>query len=240
MSLEYRIQPHRLSSLSLLDDIETHYPNFPLSCDRGSCLLSASCIIVVASFFIAGLLVSRASSASITWELNASRWRPAFSSHLISPSELSVATSKDKRQAGLPLQTSRRGICLDLFPPSQTARLLGTEVEQIKKSIRAFNVADKVTDVRAMREQGINGFNEFIFVYEDTLLNFRVNAAPGLPELDASRIAAGTTAFIVRTTQMDQVASRATPWIGFLCGSIHSRTKVRHRARIMRLSTKRL
>src|SRR5277367_3584576 len=50
-----------------------------------SCLLSVSCIIVVVSFFIAGLLVSRASSASITWELNASRSRPAFSSHLLSP-----------------------------------------------------------------------------------------------------------------------------------------------------------
>jgi len=45
-------------------------------------LWSVSCITVVVSFFIAGLLVSRASSASITWELNASRWRPAFSSHL--------------------------------------------------------------------------------------------------------------------------------------------------------------
>jgi hypothetical protein len=42
---------------------------------------------VVVSFFIAGLLVSRASSASITWELIASRWRPAFSSHLLSPAE---------------------------------------------------------------------------------------------------------------------------------------------------------
>jgi hypothetical protein len=29
-------------------------------------------------------LNSRASSASITWELNTSRWRPAFSSHLVS------------------------------------------------------------------------------------------------------------------------------------------------------------
>jgi hypothetical protein len=49
--------------------------------------LSVSCIIVVVSFFIAGLLVFRASSASITWELNASRWKPAFSSHLLSPVE---------------------------------------------------------------------------------------------------------------------------------------------------------
>jgi hypothetical protein len=32
---------------------------------------------------MAGLLVSCASSASITWELNASRRRPAFSSHLL-------------------------------------------------------------------------------------------------------------------------------------------------------------
>jgi hypothetical protein len=45
---------------------------------------------VVVSFFIAGLLVSRAISASITWELNASRWRPAFSSHLLSPTEISA------------------------------------------------------------------------------------------------------------------------------------------------------
>jgi hypothetical protein len=31
-----------------------------------------------------GLLISCASSASIIWELNASRWRPAFSSQLLS------------------------------------------------------------------------------------------------------------------------------------------------------------
>jgi hypothetical protein len=38
----------------------------------------------VLGFFIAGLLIlSCALSASITWELNASRWRPAFSSHLL-------------------------------------------------------------------------------------------------------------------------------------------------------------
>ena len=35
-------------------------------------------------FLIAGLLVSCAPSASITWELNASRRRPASSSHLFS------------------------------------------------------------------------------------------------------------------------------------------------------------
>ena len=39
----------------------------------------------VLGFLIAGLLVSCASSASITWELNASRRRPAFSSHLLAP-----------------------------------------------------------------------------------------------------------------------------------------------------------
>jgi hypothetical protein len=57
-------------------------------------LLSVCCIVVGVSFFIAGLLVSRASSASITWELNASRWRPAFSSHLISIVEWQAKKAK--------------------------------------------------------------------------------------------------------------------------------------------------
>jgi hypothetical protein len=38
---------------------------------------------MVLVFFIAGLLISSASSASITWELTASRRRPDFSSHLL-------------------------------------------------------------------------------------------------------------------------------------------------------------
>jgi hypothetical protein len=38
----------------------------------------------VLTFFVAGLLISCASSTSITWERIASRPRPAFSSHLIS------------------------------------------------------------------------------------------------------------------------------------------------------------
>jgi hypothetical protein len=47
--------------------------------------IEESCLLTVAvlGFFIAGLLVSCASSASIPWELNASRQRPAFSSHLL-------------------------------------------------------------------------------------------------------------------------------------------------------------
>ena len=44
----------------------------------------------VLGFLIAGLLVSCASSASITWELNACRRRRAFSSHLKSPVEISL------------------------------------------------------------------------------------------------------------------------------------------------------
>ena len=64
-------------------------------------------------------------------------------------------------------------------------------------------MADNVTDIGALREQGINGFNEFIFVCEDTLLDPRVNAAAGFPEFDASSIAAGMTNFIVRAAQMD-------------------------------------
>jgi hypothetical protein len=58
-------------------------------------------------------------------------------------------------------------------------------------------VADNVTNIGAVREQGVNGFNKFIFVCEDTLMGLRVNAAAGGPELDASDVAAGTTAFIV-------------------------------------------
>ena len=45
----------------------------------------------VLGFLIAGLLVSCASSASITWELNACRRRPAFSSHLLSTIEIRAA-----------------------------------------------------------------------------------------------------------------------------------------------------
>src|SRR6266568_3590471 len=43
----------------------------------------------------AGLLISCASSASITWELNASRRRPAFSSHLLSQIENYTRSSVD-------------------------------------------------------------------------------------------------------------------------------------------------
>jgi hypothetical protein len=82
--------------------------------------------------------------------------------------------------------------------------------------------------------------DEFIFVCEDTLLGLRLNAGAGFPELDASGKAAGITAFIVRAAQMDQVSSRARLWIDFLCRWVHSRTKVRHRERAMRLSTNRL
>jgi hypothetical protein len=41
-------------------------------------------------------LVSRASSASITWELNASRWRPAFSSHLLPSFQNRLSTEKNE------------------------------------------------------------------------------------------------------------------------------------------------
>jgi hypothetical protein len=41
-------------------------------------------LVMVLGFFITGLLISSASSASITWELKASRRRPDFSSHLFS------------------------------------------------------------------------------------------------------------------------------------------------------------
>jgi hypothetical protein len=129
---------------------------------------------------------------------------------------------------------------IDLFPPSQTVRFLGTEIEKIKKAIWIFNVTDNVTDIGALREQGINGFDKFIFVCEDTLLGLRENTAARFPELDASGIAAGMTTLIVRAAQMDQVASPARLWIDFLCRWVHSRTKVRHRERAMRLSTSRL
>jgi len=81
--------------------------------------------------------------------------------------------------------------------PSQTARFLGTEVEEIEKTIRNFNVVEDVTYIGAMREQGIDSLNELIFVCEDTLLGLRVNALASRPELDVSGIAAGTTAFIM-------------------------------------------
>ena len=42
---------------------------------------------MVVSFSSPVSSISRASSASITWELNASRWKPAFSSHLLSAVE---------------------------------------------------------------------------------------------------------------------------------------------------------
>ena len=84
-----------------------------------------------------------------------------------------------------------------LFVPSETACSLRTEIKKVKKAVRIFNVTDNVTDIGALREQRINGLNEFIFVCEDTLLGLRVNAAAGCPELDASDIAAGAAAFIV-------------------------------------------
>jgi len=36
---------------------------------------------------------------------------------------------------------------LDLFAPSQTVRFLGTEIEEIKKSIRALYMAKNITDI---------------------------------------------------------------------------------------------
>ena len=88
-------------------------------------------------------------------------------------------------------------------------------------------MADNVSDIGALGEQGINGFNQFIFVCEDMLVGLRVNAAAACPELDASDIAAGTTASIVHAAQMDQVPSPARLSIE-LCGLVHSRTKVWH------------
>src|ERR1017187_6353722 len=52
-----------------------------------SCSFPLQRTVFVLAFFIAGLLVSCASSASITWELIASRRRPAFSSHLLASTE---------------------------------------------------------------------------------------------------------------------------------------------------------
>lgn len=101
-------------------------------------------------------------------------------------------------------------------------------------------MAHDVTDIGAVREQGVNGFNEFIFVREDTLLNPRAIAAAGSPGLNASDVAAGTTAFIMHAAQMNQVASPARRLIEFLRESVHSRTEVRHRARAMRSCTNRL
>ena len=69
-------------------------------------------------------------------------------------------------------------------------------MEKIKKAVRIFNVTENVTDIGTLREQRIDGLNEFTFICEDTLLGLRVNAAAVCPELDASDIAADTAGFI--------------------------------------------
>ena len=86
---------------------------------------------------------------------------------------------------------------LNLFSPSKSARVLAAEVQKIKKAFRIFNVTDHVSDVRSLGEHRIDGFNQFIFVREDTLLGLCVTAAAICPKLDASNVAAATIGFIM-------------------------------------------
>src|SRR6516225_7575400 len=84
-----------------------------VSCPSCSCLIRRNAVVL--GFFMAGLLVSCASSASITWELNASRRRPAFSSHLKSTIEGTCETSR--------IQSTHR--CLTFPNPFCEKRSLG-------------------------------------------------------------------------------------------------------------------
>ena len=72
-------------------------------------------------------------------------------------------------------------------------------------------MAENIADIRAVGEQRVDGFNEFIFVHKGILFSFGMSAISDGPELDVSDIAAGETAFVVHTKQMDQVASPARP-----------------------------
>jgi len=79
----------------------------------------------VLTFFIAGLLISCASSASITWERIASRRRPAFSSHLLTTIKpCKVCTQRERRnalpknQAVFNASSKRNSACSGLRDPS--------------------------------------------------------------------------------------------------------------------------
>lgn len=157
---------------------------------------------------------------------------------------MSVAPVNDNRCLNSNMKTgSSSNLCsndLDLIRPSQTGCFLGTKIEEIKKAVRALYMAKNITDIGAVREQGVDGFNEFIFVLKGKLLSFGMSANLDGPKPDVSDVAAGETIFVVCAAQMDQVASLVRPSIGFIFGSAHRWTVVRYPIWAMRRSMKRL
>ena len=101
-------------------------------------------------------------------------------------------------------------------------------------------MAQNITDIGAVREQGVQGLSQFIFIHKGTLLILGLSVISARPESDIRDVAAGETSFDMGAAYMNQVAPPARPCSGFPCGSTHRCTDERRPMRAIRFRVKRL
>ena len=70
-------------------------------------------------------------------------------------------------------------------------------------------MAKNITYIGAVREQSVDGFNEFEFVRKGISLSFGATGIWDGPEPDGSYISARETLLVMQAAQMNQVASLA-------------------------------
>lgn len=111
-----------------------------------------------------------------------------------------------------------------LSVPAQVARFFRVEMEEIKKTIGAFDVGKNIPDVRASRKQRVNSLDEITLILEDPFLSFDAVGVARSPGPSANTVAARVDAFIVYAEQMYQVSTLGRGVIGLARGMSHRRT----------------
>jgi hypothetical protein len=114
------------------------------------------------------------------------------------------------------------------------------EVQKIKEAVVAFDVAEDVSDIRAIRKKRIQGFNQFAFILEEALVSFRLSSRARCPGLDSNNVVARFAACFRSAGEMDQVAASARCLIEFARRLAHALANARRRLCATRESARRL
>ena len=97
-------------------------------------------------------------------------------------------------------------------------------MEEIKKTISAFDVGKNIPDVRASRKQRVNGLDEITLIPKSPLLSFDAVGDARSPGPGARTVAARVNVFVVYAEEMYQVSTLGRGVIGLAHGTSHGRT----------------
>ena len=90
-----------------------------------------------------------------------------------------------------------------LSVPAQFSCLFCCEVQKIKEAVVALDVAEDVSNIRAVRKKRIHGVNQLGFIIEEALVSFRLSSRARCPGLDSNNVVSRFVACIRSASEMD-------------------------------------